>query len=278
MFFSGIADEAGKPLETQIRAHKELGFNHIEVRQVDETTLSYAGDDEFKRIHERLNEAGMQVSCFAAALANWARDISDPVDEDIKELITAIPRMQAMGTKYIRVMSYVNNKGMSDAAWHKEVVRRLITLAGMAEEGGIVLVHENCHGWGSLTPENHNALIAEVDSPALKTVFDTGNSTNAERTSWDYYEKLDKEHIVYVHLKDMLQTEGHATWIGEGDSQVERILKDLFSRGYDGGLSLEPHIAAAIHEGRESDPEVMYNTYVEYGRKAIALVEKARNG
>jgi len=278
MYMSGIADEAGKALETQIRAQKELGWDHIEVRQCDETTLSYATDDEFKAFHERLNEAGMQVSCFASAIANWARDIADPMDEDVKELKTAIPRMQAMGTKYIRVMSYVNKKGWSDADWHKEVVRRLKELARMAEDGGVILCHENCHGWGSLSPENHNQMIAEVDSPALKTVFDTGNSTNKNRTSWEYYEKLDKDHIVYVHLKDMKREDERATWIGEGDSEVERILRDLFGRGYDGGLSIEPHIAAVIHEGKQSDPELMYNTYVEYGRRAQALVDKVRAG
>ncbi|RKY76941.1 sugar phosphate isomerase/epimerase, partial [candidate division KSB1 bacterium] len=30
MFFTGIADEAGKSLDVQIRAHKELGWDHIE--------------------------------------------------------------------------------------------------------------------------------------------------------------------------------------------------------------------------------------------------------
>lgn len=277
MYMSGIADEAGAPLETQIKAHKELGWTHIEVRKCGDTSLSYATDDEFKVFHELLNQAGMQVSCFASALANWARDIADPVEEDVKELTTAIPRMQAMGAKYIRIMSYVNNKGWTDADWRHEAIRRLKELSAMAADGGVILCHENCHGWGSLSPENHNELIAEVNSPALKTVFDTGNSTNQARTSWDYYQKLDKSHIVYVHLKDM-KREGHATWFGEGDSQVRKILQNLFARGYDGGLSIEPHIAAVIHKGKESDPELMYNTYLEYGRKAMVVVNEVRAG
>ena len=277
MFWSGIADEAGKPIDVQIRAHKELGFDHIELRQVNDSTITYCGDDEFKEIHDKLNDAGIQVSCFASALCNWARDISDPMDEDVKELKTAIPRMQAMGTKFIRIMSYVNNKGLSDADWRAEALRRLKELATRAEDGGIILVHENCHGWGSLTPENMNAMAAEVDSPALKFVFDTGNSTGPDRTSWDFYQKLDKDQIVYVHIKDMLK-DGGATWPGEGDSGVENTLRDLFARGYDGGLSLEPHIAAVVHTGASSDPETMYNSYVEYGKRARALVERIKAG
>ena len=85
MFLSGIADEAGKELETQIRAHKDIGFDHIEVRNVGETTLAYASDEEFDQIHAQLNEAGLQVSCFASQLANWAREITGPLDKDIDD-------------------------------------------------------------------------------------------------------------------------------------------------------------------------------------------------
>ena len=34
MFFSGIADEAGKDINMQIKAHKELGWSFIEMRNV----------------------------------------------------------------------------------------------------------------------------------------------------------------------------------------------------------------------------------------------------
>ena len=80
MFFSGIADEAGKPLATQIRAHTELGWKHIEVRNVNETTLAYAEDKDFEQIHAALRKAGLQVSCFASQIANWARDIQGPFE------------------------------------------------------------------------------------------------------------------------------------------------------------------------------------------------------
>ena len=279
MFWSGIADEAGKPIATQIKAQRELGWGHIEVRQADDASgLAYVDDDEFKRIHEQLEAAGLQVSCFAGAIANWARDITGPLEKDIDELQRSIPRMQAMGTKFIRVMSWVNETGLSDDAWHKEAVRRFRELAKMAEDGGVVMVHENCHGWASQTPETMMALVGEVGSPALKFVFDTGNSTNPERTSWDFYKKLARDEIVYVHIKDMFAAKRQATWVGEGDSEVERILKDLLDNGYDGGLSIEPHIAAVVHEGRAAGPEEMYSSYVEYGRRAMALVEKIKQG
>ena len=47
MYYSGIADEAGKDLATQIRAHKELGWSHIEMRTVDGVQFTDLTDDQF---------------------------------------------------------------------------------------------------------------------------------------------------------------------------------------------------------------------------------------
>ena len=51
------------------------------------------------------------------------------------------------------------------------------------------------------------------------------------------------------------------------------MFRDLISSGYDGGLSIEPHLAAVAHLAKEaSDPEQAYKLYLEYGRKLVALV------
>ena len=275
MFFSGIGDEAGKPLESQIRAHKELGWHHIEARSVNDTTLAYATDEQFDQIHSRLQETGLQVSCFASSIANWSRDIDGPFETDEDELRRAIPRMRRMGAPFIRVMSYANKSGVDEAEWRREAIRRLTDLAHMAEDGGVTLVHENCDGWGGLGPEQTLELLGEVNSPALKLVFDTGNTVWHDQDTWDYYSRV-KSHIVYVHVKDRRASDKQAVYPGEGQGEVRRIIADLISRGYDGGLSIEPHLAAVVHEGKESAPEVMYQTYVEYGCRLMALVNEIR--
>jgi hypothetical protein len=55
-------------------------------------------------------------------------------------------------------------------------------------------------------------------------------------------------------------------------------VRDLLGGGYKGGISIEPHIAAIVHEGKTSTPEELYNCYVEYGRRLNALVEEAKKG
>jgi len=277
MFLSGIADEAGSPLETQIRAHKELGWKHIEIRNVNDTTLAQADERQFEEIHSQLRKAGLQVSCFASRIANWSRDILGPFDLDVDELKRSIPRMRKMNTPYIRIMSYTNKTNVPEAQWRDESVRRIRELAKMAADGGVTIVHENCDGWGGLGPKQSLDLLERVGSPALKLVFDTGNTVFHGQASFDYYAKV-KPQVAYVHIKDARKTGDKCTpcFPGEGLGDVAKIVRDLLSGGYQGGISIEPHIAAIVHEGKTSDPAAMYSTYVEYGRRLMALVEEAK--
>jgi sugar phosphate isomerase/epimerase len=109
-------------------------------------------------------------------------------------------------------------------------------------------------------------------------VYDTGNVIGHGQDCWDYYNQL-KPHIVYVHIKDRKRTADggeQACYPGEGAGYVREIVADLLKSGYDGGFSIEPHIAAAVHAGKEAEDERAYNIYVEYGRRMTTLVEEVK--
>jgi sugar phosphate isomerase/epimerase len=222
----------------------------------------------------------MTVSCFASAIANWARPITCDPDIDVADLERAIPRMRRFGTQFIRIMSYPNDKNnpVPEPAWRAEAIRRMKALAAIAEDGGVTLCHENCSGWGGLSAENSNILLGEVNSPALKVVFDTGNPPTYGQNSWNYYRAVYND-IVYVHIKDSKLIDGaeHYYMCGEGDGYVKEIVGDLLARGYDGGFSIEPHLAAVIHTGQKAGSEAqLYDSYVAYGRKLMEIVNAVK--
>ncbi len=277
-FISGISDEAARDIDGQIKAHQQLGWKHIEIRNIEGTNLTDISDEQFKTVQGKLEAAGMQVSCFASQLANWSRPISGDFVIDKEELERAIPRMQALGTPFIRCMSYPNaDPEWEEQKWKDEVVSRLKTLADMAQQGGVTLVHENCNGWGGIGPNETNELLQEVGSDHLQLVFDTGNPAQYEQDAWEYYQAV-KERIVYVHIKDYHQPEfkgdERACFPGEGACYVKEILSDLIGSGYSGGISIEPHIASVVHQHKDiENPQMAYDTYVEYGQKLEALIQ-----
>jgi len=281
MFLSGIADEAGKDLWTQIRAHKDLGWSHIEIRNVGGTQFTDIPDAEFDEACRSLDEAGIEVSCFASAIANWATRITDPVEKSLDVLERAMPRMKRLGCRFIRTMSWPND-GLPVDEWRDECVRKMKRLAARAEDEGVVLVVENCSGWASESAADYARFFELVGLPAVKAVYDTGNpASHGHADTWQWYLAA-KPHIVYVHIKshtapDPSGEPGRHVWPEEGAGMVLETLKDLFAGGYDGGVSIEPHLGSIIHLGREmTDAESAYLTYVEYGRRAARLVDLAR--
>lgn len=275
--FSGIADEAGADIETQIRAHQALGWQYIEVRNVNGEQFTDVSPAAFDAICEKLSAANMQVSAFASGIANWACKITDPFEKSVDTLRRAIPRMNRLNTRFIRVMSYPNDE-LPEPEWRDEAVRRMRDLGKMAEDAGIVLMVENCDGWASTSADNYALFFEMVDSPAVKAVYDTGNpGSHGMTNTWEWYQKA-KPHVAYIHIKDHTgpgpDDKGHHVWPNEGIGCVAETLKNLSDDAYDGFVSIEPHLKAIIHEGQQvGREEAAYRTYVEYGRRLMQLVE-----
>ena len=57
--------------------------------------------------------------------------------------------------------------------------------------------------------------------------------------------------------------------------ELDAILEDLVKTGYDGGISIEPHLAAVFHDpdavGTDSDRSE--ELYVEYGKRLMAKLD-----
>jgi len=298
MYLTGFADEAGADIHIQIKATKELGWENIESRNVKiddrKGNLHDISDADFDIVCGKLQDAGVKVNCFGSAIANWAKSIEDPFDITLEEIKRAIPRMQRLGSKLIRIMSYAVLKDREpDDQMVDERVKRLNEMVKMFHDAGIEPVHENCMNYGGMGWKYTLELIERV--PGLKLVFDTANPlmTNdfakgkpySKQSTWEFYDHV-KDHVVYIHIKDaefIAETgetfpKARFTWPGDGDGDVRRVLKDLFSRGYDGGVSIEPHLAAVLHdESVQSTADVQYQNYVEYGRRMEKLIAEVKS-
>jgi sugar phosphate isomerase/epimerase len=289
MYLTGFADEAAPDLDGQIRAIKELGWRNIEARNISGVNITSIDDAKFEELCQNLDDAGIMVNCFGSAVANWSRNLSDPPQSSYDELKRAIPRMHRLETELIRVMSFAvpEDASINDPDVLREVITRMKALVHIAEEGGVTLVHENCNNWGGRSHEHTLRLVDAIQSPNFKLVFDTGNPVFRKdvrgnppyryQNSWEFYSNV-KQHVAYVHIKDgrVYGDQVRYTFPGEGDGCVRRILHDLYDSDYDGGISIEPHLAVVYHDSSvKSDAQVMFENFVEYGRRMEKLVRDA---
>src|SRR6266536_216372 len=217
-WFAGVGDEAAGGLDGQIEAHRQLGWQRIELRTI----------------------AGVPLA--------------------------------ALGTRYLRIMSYPND-GRPAAAWRRAVLDRVGVLAARAERAGIVLLHENCAGWAGDRPERAIELLEAVARPALRLLFDTGNGVAYGYQARDFLAEV-LPWVEHVHVKDGTASGGLArfTWPGEGSVRLAECLELLSGGGFAGTLSIEPHLLVAPHLGRNDPGPDGVATFVEYGRRLERLV------
>lgn len=290
MILTGIGDEAGNRIETQIKATLELGWAHIEARNVEvegfkKGNLHDIPEAAFDIVREKLEGSGVDIYCFGSTIANWGKTIDQPFD--LSELDRAIPRMQKLGTKYIRVMSYAIRD--DDDQMEVERFRRLREITRRCLDAGIQPLHENCMNYGGMGFPYTLELLENV--PGLKLVFDTANPVfNDDRTKpkprpkqdpWEFWSNV-KSHVDHIHVKDAIwkaeKQNADYTFPGEGDAAVERILADAFASGFDKGISIEPHMTVVFHDAdSQANEDDMFKNYVEYGRRLMALIDKIKS-
>lgn len=75
----------------------------------------------------------------------------------------------------------------------------------------------------------------------FKAIFDFANFVQCGQDTLEAYEML-KSYIAYIHVKDALKSDQSVVPAGYGDGNVAVILKRLSASGFDGFLSLEPHL------------------------------------
>jgi len=289
MYLTGFADEAATDIDGQIRATQELGWKYIEARNVNGKNIYDLTEDDFKLVCTKLEESNIKINCFASAIANWGKQVTDPFEITIKKIQRAIPRMQRLGTKLVRIMSYAilrDNKGMAlKNQMEKERFIRLSEICRMFIEAGITPVHENCMNYGGMGWAYTLKLLENV--PGLHLVFDIGNPPLTDdftkdypypkQSSWEFYSHI-KEYIIYVHIKDSYfdktTDKEKYTFPGEGQANLKKILKGLFKSGYNGGFSIEPHMAVVFHNANiQSEDKFRFNNYIEYGWRFMELLK-----
>ena len=290
----GIGGELGEKSEDQIDATRTLGWSNIELRDVKVKGYPKANVHDiepqaFYTLCEHLKAAGIHVYCLGSSIMNWAKTIRSPFWDTEAETARAITRMGMLDTKFVRIMSY--KPGDEEYSIPAIVFEHVREITKRFLEAGMTPVHENCMNYGGMSYKHTLELLEKC--PGLKLVFDTGNPVfNPDRSkskpwprqsAWEFWTNV-RDHVAHIHIKDAVwnpeKEKPTYTWPSEGEGDVRRILKDALKLGYDGGISIEPHMAAVFHEkkSKKSAPTVdAKENFIEYGRRLKRIITELRD-
>jgi sugar phosphate isomerase/epimerase len=292
MILCGIGDEAGASLASQIEATRQLGWRHIEARNVQvpgfaKANLHEIPEPAFDLAVGMLEDAGIGIYCFGSTIMNWAKKVTDPFDITLSEVSRAIPRMQRLKTRFVRIMSFKPPE--EEDRMPPEVIRRVADVVKQFTDAGITPVHENCMNYGGMSWRH--ALQLLEGAPGMKWVFDTANPVfNTDRSSpkpwkrqdpWEFWTHV-RDVTAHIHVKDArwnsAKNDADYTFPGDGDGQVRRILEDALTRGYDAGISIEPHMVAVFHDANsEAQDDTLRENFVAYGRRLENLIAELKS-
>jgi len=254
---SAFADEISPDLDEQIKGLRDNTVTHFELRSVDKVNVLDLTVDQRKTIKAKITDAGMGVISIGSPIGKVK--INDSWDAHFDRFKIAVDAAEFFGAPLVRIFSYYppEGEGKGDISKHRdEVIKRMRAKVDyMKNHPSVTLIHENEKGIYGDIGSRCLDLMKSVDSPKFRFAFDFANFVQCGDDPLDNWPGL-KPYSVHIHIKDAKLADGKVVPAGLGDGQLEPILIDLHKSGYNGFVSLEPHLSAAGQFGGFSGPQL----------------------
>ncbi len=254
---AAISDEFTPDLEAALAAMAGIGMTGVELRVVWGKNILNLTDEEIDRALGLVRARGFEVISIASPLLKCVLPNAPEVDRRFEHDIFASthtfadqPRLadrafeiaHRFGTRLIRVFSYWRT--VEPEKCFDGIVKALAELAEQAAARDLIIGLENEAACNVATAAEAARMLAAVDHPNLKLVWDPANAFVAGECAFpDGYRKLPARRIVHVHTKDC-HLEGHTpVWgpLGTRSIDWKGQIAALVADGYRGWLSLETH-------------------------------------
>lgn len=244
---SAFADEISPNLDEQIAILQREGIRYLDLRGVWNINVLDLSDAQIRQVKQTLDTHGIGVAAIGSPIGKVA--IDSPFEATMQKLERAIQIAQALGTPFIRIFSFyppahAQTVSTSAGTNRDEVMRRLRMMIERASAAGVTLLHENEKDIYGDTIARCVDLMQSCEDEHFRVAFDPANFIQCAQVPYpDAYEAL-RPWLTYVHVKDAL-ADGSVVAADEGAGRWPELLQRLRDDGYNGFLSLEPHLAAA---------------------------------
>jgi sugar phosphate isomerase/epimerase len=265
---SGFADEISPDLDEQVALVTRLGLRYIELRSAWDVNVLDLDADQLHRVKTTLDGAGLGVSSIGSPIGKIA--ITDDNALHLERMRHAADVAKLFGAPYIRMFSYFMPAGADPDGYRDEVITRIGALAAIAEDAGVTLIHENEKEIFGDIPRRCLDIVEAVNNPALALTWDNANFVQCGVRPFTEAYPLLAPHVAYLQVKDALAADGTVVPAGEGDGEFSETMRAFAARGFDGFVSLEPHLGYGHSLGGFSGPENWTRAY----RAFTAILEE----
>jgi len=226
--------------QQKLKVTKECGFDFIEL-SIDETDEKLArldlSDQEIKRMVVTMEKE--QVYIQSICLSGHRRFPLGSEDSNVQKksleiMEKAVRLAHRLGVRYIQIAGYDEYYKPSNEKTKANFITNLRKSVEYASKYGVILAFETMETPFMNTTQKAMHYVDLLMSPYLKVYPDIGNITNAvRRNPEDVVLDLHtgKGHIVAAHLKATKPGIYRNLKFGEGHTDYQASLKELFSQG-----------------------------------------------
>jgi len=232
-------------LSRAIALAEELGYDGLEMRTFGEGSNRFACDPALTssaKVGTMLRAAAVSPACVATGI-RFDKPIFPPVlgrlmdqdPESAREAKWIIRRAAEFGCPFVRVFGFETHGREKLGSAINRIRSRLDLAAAAARNTGVRVLVEN--GGSFSTSANLLALLDGADTRLLGVSFNPDAAAAAGEDPVDAYRRLE-DLIGVVKLKDR-DAEGALVPIGDGELQIEKLVRTLVTRNFGGFAVVE---------------------------------------
>lgn len=192
---------------------------------------------ERQALKERVADAGL-ISLAVTAYSSFVSEDAAVRQTNVEALNQASQMAAEIGATYVRAFLGTVLASTQPEALHQPIAECLIQAADYAHRLGVTIAvepHDTFVRSASVMP-----ILDKAVHPALKVIWDVGNTFGAGEDAFEGYELLNKR-LAYVQVKD--GTGRGEQWqlgnVGAGQVPLYQIFELLIASGYSGAFSVE---------------------------------------
>jgi sugar phosphate isomerase/epimerase len=248
-----VSDEVSADFGEAAQHAKQWGISIFEIRVLKTGRIPAVERTELQEVKTVINDQGLTITALSPGI--FKLPVSQAVGLE-GELTTTLPKTLALAHEFGASMVIVfgfqreKNENIDNFFRALELMRQAAEIAG---KEGIKLVIENEPGFWCDSGANTAKLLANVDSPWLRSNWDPCNGYGTPETPFpNGYESV-KKFIANVHVKDTREGalircvpvgEGAIDWKG----QLEAIVRDQIVKH----VTIETHCLPLVEKSKQN--------------------------
>lgn len=237
---SAFADEIDADLDVQFTNLKENDIGLVDMRSAYGKNVMALTDQEVENYRETAEGFGISINCIGSPV-NKVVMAESPAEVELDKLQRAIEIAQIVGINRIRVFTPEGNDFDEVCDWMDPQI-------SLATKHNIVLMHENDAKYYGAYPKQAQKLMERFGAAHFRFAFDFANTVQIGFRAMDDWFPWLLPHLETIHIKDAREDK-KVVPAGEGAGQLPETLTWLKAQGWNGVLSIEPHLQFAGDRG-----------------------------